>query len=136
MVDLADCVVDLAMADLACLFYIVVYLVLWYCGSLNLLMSVIAAIVSRLHKLVIVNLILSIESELHTPAVQLLPSALYLINWHMSTLISSPTLRCILYTTVCNFAHCVSLKVQTANLNTFHDRYMCSVHRPSACISE
>ena len=101
-------VVDLAMADLARLFHIVVFAV-WYCGSLNLLMSVIAAIVSRLHKLVIVNLILSIESELHTPAVQLLPSALYLINWHMSTLISSPTLRCILYTTVCNFAHCISL---------------------------
>ena len=75
MVDLADCVVDLAMADLACLFYIVVYLVLWYCGSLNLLMSVIAAIVSRLHKLVIVNLILSIESELHTPAMQFCPLA-------------------------------------------------------------
>ena len=71
MVDLADCVVDLAMADLASLFHIVVFgiVVLWYCGSLNLLMSVIAAIVSRLHKLVIVNLILSIESELHTLAV-------------------------------------------------------------------
>ena len=61
-------VVDLAMADLARLFHIVVFAV-WYCGSLNLLMSVIAAIVSRLHKLVIVNLILSIESELHTLAV-------------------------------------------------------------------
>ena len=58
-------VVDLTMADLARLFPIVVFAV-WYCGSLNLLMSVIAAIVSRLHKLVIVNLILSIESELHT----------------------------------------------------------------------
>ena len=119
-------VVDLVMADLARLFHIVVFAV-WYCGSLNLLMSVIAAIVSRLHKLVIVNLILSIESELHTPAVQLLPTGLYLINWHMSTLISSPTLCCILYSLqfcALHNMHCISLKVQTANLNTFNDRYV------------